>query len=418
MSLPEDHSPLASSEDGALFADLASRRRRCLELLALLQPKAGGLLLFSRANIYYLTGVMCSGVFWLPAGGKPLLMVRKGLLRARLDSAPDEALAVYNSYSELVSLCLDHGAPLSAIVAAEQNSLPWALAESLQKRLSGIAFVPGDMILSRARAVKSPYELSLMRQGGERQARCIDLLLPQRITPGMSEREIARALYDLYFDHGNCCISRMNNFGEEMLMGEVSAGDNGNYPGFYNGPLGCKGQHRSAHFLGAPDSIWMQNSLAMVDTVFCHQGYNTDTSRCYFAGSRRDIPAQARKAHDLCLAIEEAAASRLRPGIAPSELYAMALDMADKAGFGEGFMGLGGNKVPFLGHGVGLHVDEWPVLARRFDLPLEEGMTLALEPKIGLPGIAMVGTENSWEVTGGQARCLTGGPCDIICVEE
>jgi Xaa-Pro aminopeptidase len=91
--------------------------------------------------------------------------------------------------------------------------------------------------------------------------------------------------------------------------------------------------------------------------------------------------------------------------------------MAEKAGFAEGFMGLGGNKVPFLGHGIGLCIDEWPVLARRFDKPLEAGMTLAIEPKIGLPGFGMVGTENTWEVTDNEAVCLSGGIRDFVCVE-
>lgn len=407
-----------TTDDTLLFADLFARQERCRRLLAELHPEAGGALVFSRSNIYYLSGVMCSGVFWLPLQGKPLLMVRKGLERARLDSGPDMSLASYKSYSELPKLAEANGTPLSAVLAAEQNVLSWSLSDSLKKHLPDTRFVPGDMVFSRSRAVKTPYELALMREGGLRQARCIDTLLPQRISPGMTEREIAQALHALYFAEGNCCISRMNNFGEEMVMGEVSIGDNANHPGFYDGPLGCKGIHRSAHFLGAPDTVWVQNSLAMVDTVFCLEGYNTDTSRCYFAGARMDIPPLAQKAHDVCCAIELAVAEKLRPGVTPAALYALSVDMAAKAGFSEGFMGFGGNKVSFLGHSIGLNIDEWPVLAPRFNMPVEPGMTLALEPKIGLPGIGMLGTENTWEVTDGEARCITGGVRDIICVEE
>jgi Xaa-Pro aminopeptidase len=91
--------------------------------------------------------------------------------------------------------------------------------------------------------------------------------------------------------------------------------------------------------------------------------------------------------------------------------------MADEAGFAEGFMGLGNNKVPFLGHGIGLCIDEWPVLANRFDKALREGMTLAVEPKIGLPGIGMVGSENTYEVTPSGAVSLSGKRCELICVE-
>jgi Xaa-Pro dipeptidase len=79
-------------------------------------------------------------------------------------------------------------------------------------------------------------------------------------------------------------------------------------------------------------------------------------------------------------------------------------------------MGLGNNKVNFVGHGIGLAIDEYRVLANDFDLPLEEGMVLAIEPKIGLPGIGMVGTENTFEVTKGGGKALTGNNYDIITI--
>jgi Xaa-Pro dipeptidase len=108
----------------------------------------------------------------------------------------------------------------------------------------------------------------------------------------------------------------------------------------------------------------------------------------------------------------------MKPGAIPASLYAEALDRAEKAGFADAFMGIGDNKVPFLGHGIGLCIDEWPVLAKRFDKPLQAGMTIAMEPKIGLPGIGMVGIENTWEITEDGAVCLSStGLHDVICVE-
>ena len=92
------------------------------------------------------------------------------------------------------------------------------------------------------------------------------------------------------------------------------------------------------------------------------------------------------------------------------------MELAAKAGFAEGFMGLDGNQVAFLGHSIGLNVDERPVLARGFNAPLKAGMTIAIEPKIGLPGFGMVGTENTWEITDSAPRCLTG-PDPMIFME-
>ena len=84
--------------------------------------------------------------------------------------------------------------------------------------------------------------------------------------------------------------------------------------------------------------------------------------------------------------------------------------------FLKNFMGFGSRRVSFLGHGVGLHVDEPPVIAKGFDEPLVEGMVLALEPKKGVPGFGMVGTENTFVVTPAGGRSLTGDSPGMVTV--
>jgi Xaa-Pro aminopeptidase len=74
----------------------------------------------------------------------------------------------------------------------------------------------------------------------------------------------------------------------------------------------------------------------------------------------------------------------------------MAHEMAQKAGFGDYFMGFDSSKVKFLGHGVGLELDEMPVIAKDFDFTLGKNMTLAIEPKFLFPEIGAVGVENTW----------------------
>jgi len=44
-------------------------------------------------------------------------------------------------------------------------------------------------------------------------------------------------------------------------------------------------------------------------------------------------------------------------------------------------------------------------------------MTIAVEPKIGIPGFGMVGLENTFEVTSEGGHSLTGAATGIICVE-
>ncbi len=106
-----------------------------------------------------------------------------------------------------------------------------------------------------------------------------------------------------------------------------------------------------------------------------------------------------------------------KPGVTPSELYAYCIDQAQTRGFMDGFMGLDDNNVPFVGHGIGLTIDEFPPIADRFDLPLQVGMTFAVEPKQGVRGKAMVGVENTFEVTEDGMRCISGDTYEMVPVK-
>ena len=395
--------------------ELAARHERCRALLAQHCPEAGGLLVFSRVSIYYLSGTLANGVLWLPLEGEPVLLARKGLERARMESSLSR-LAPFRSYGELTKNLEEQGSPLSRTVAAEKSVLPWSLAELLTTRLPDLRFIAGDAVLSWAKAVKTPWELQKMRSAGDRQRRAYDLL-SARIRPGMNERQIGIILWEIFFSLGFTGPTRMSGFGEEEFLGHIAAGESGNSPSHYNGPLGLMGAHPAVPFMGNEQVVWEKNTPLGVDTVFTFEGYNSDKTQTYFAGSPASLPEEARKAQDLCMEIEAAVAGRLRPGVTPAELYALSLQMAGQGGYARGYMGMGGNCVPFLGHGIGLAIDEWPVLASRFESPLEVGMTIALEPKVGLPGFGMVGTENTYEVTENGGVCLSGATDGIIFIE-
>lgn len=108
-------------------------------------------------------------------------------------------------------------------------------------------------------------------------------------------------------------------------------------------------------------------------------------------------------------------ASMLVPGAIPSQIYKTVMSGLDVS-FLNGFMGYGTRRVKFLGHGVGLLIDESPVLAEGFDEPLEEGMALALEPKKGIAGVGMVGIENTFLVSPEGGECITGNHPGLMVV--
>lgn len=395
--------------------ELHTRHAACKKLLGSLVPQAQGFLAFSRVSIYYLSGTMANATFWLPLEGDPVLFVRKSVERAHMES-PLPGIVPYRSFGDIYAYLQGTGLPTH--IACEKSMLPWSMAENLIKRMPGIHLLAGDAVMHQARASKTALELGLMRHAGAMHHKGICHILPQRMRPGMTERAIAVLISDIFLNLGHDGTSRMAAFGEEAVLGHISAGENGNYPSHFNGPLGLCGIHPAAPFMGSEATVWQPNTLLSIDTGFSCQGYQTDKTQIFFSGPEKKLPSQVKEAHALCLAIEQEAAAMLRPGAIPAEIYAKALRMAEEGGFAQGFMGLGGNHVPFLGHGIGLAVDEWPVLATGFEVPLPHGLTMAIEPKIGIPGVGMVGSENTYELTENGGVPLSGGPQAIICLEE
>ncbi len=403
-------------EAGEIIPDkeLESRHHRCRELMARIVPDADGLLVFGRLNIYYLSGSLANGAFWLPREGGPVLLVRKSLERAVLES-PLKDIRGFRSYADVFSMLSEKNR--LRLVAAEKGGLSWAMAENLTARFPDVEFASGDHILARARAVKSEWELTKLRHAGALHHTALSELIPSRIHPGMSERDVSHICWEIFFSQGHGGQMRMSGLGEEAFLGHISAGINGMHPSHYNGPLGLKGEHPAVPFMGNAASVWRQGEILSVDVGFNFEGYNTDKTQVYFAGNAAQTPSKARRAHDLCIEIQQTAAAMLKPGAIPSEIYAHAVSTAAKAGFADSFMGLGENQVPFLGHGIGLTIDEWPVLARRFDDPLEPDMVMAIEPKISIPNIGMVGVEDTYVITQTGGVCLTGGGSNIIGVK-
>jgi Xaa-Pro aminopeptidase len=241
-------------------------------------------------------------------------------------------------------------------------------------------------------------------------------LLPPLLREGMTELAIAHILSRLFYEEGHHGILRMGTFGEEVFMGHVAAGDSGNYPSVFNGPLGLRGAHPAVPHMGSAAKVWKAGEPLAIDNGFCFEGYQTDKTQVYWLGKHGTIPAKVRAAHDFCIEVQNWVVEHIRPGVLPSDLWNHVVAWADREGWGEGFMGLGRNKVGFVGHGIGLAIDEYPVLAKGFDLPIEENMVLAVEPKIGIPGVGMVGVENTFVVTPRGGRALTGNQYEIICV--
>jgi Xaa-Pro aminopeptidase len=169
--------------------------------------------------------------------------------------------------------------------------------------------------------------------------------------------------------------------------------------------------------MGNVHKIWEPGEPLMLDIGFQLEGYHTDKTQAYFAGPASSMPDDIRRAHEFCMELQDWLCAAAGPGVTPEELYLHCLDEAVRQGYADGFMGLDENRVPFVGHGIGLTIDEFPPIAKGFTQPLEQGMVIALEPKQGIRDVAMVGVENTFEITADGCRCISGDRYDMVPVE-
>jgi len=365
--------------------------------------------IFGRANQFYLTGTMQDGVLLIPRDREAVLWVRRSLERA-LDESFFPDIRPMRSYRDAAA---GMGA-CPGVIHVETEVVPLALLERFQKHFPFREVKPLDAGAAMVRAKKSAYELAIMERAGRIHRRVLEDAVPGMLREGMSEAELGGEVFSRLVREGHHGITRFGMFGTEMVLGQFGFGENSLYPTGFDGPGGCRGMAPGAPVLGSRDRTLRSGDLVFVDCGCGVQGYHTDKTVTYTF--REPVPEEAVEAHYRCVEVQDEAASLLRPGVMPSEIYETILGSLDPA-FLENFMGYGNRRVQFLGHGIGLAVDEAPAIARGFDEPLEEGMVFAIEPKKGVRGVGMVGIENTFVVTRGGGRCITGKNAGLVPVE-
>jgi Xaa-Pro aminopeptidase len=371
-------------------------------------PDWGLAAIFGRINLYYFTGTIQDGVLLIPRDGDPVFWVRRSYERAM-----DESLFPWiRPMSGFRDAAVGTGR-IPDTVYLETETVPVALLERFRKHFPFRGVRSLDRQVLKVRAVKSAFEISLMERAGEIHRRVLEEWVPGMLREGMTESALASGLYSAMVEQGHQGVVRFGSFNTEIEVGQIGFGENSLYPTCFDGPGGCTGLCPAAPVLGSRGRRLAPGDLVFIDNACGVEGYQTDKTMTYMFG--RALPDDAVGVHRQCVGVQDLMAGLLMPGRTPSSMYSEVMEHLDP-GFLENFMGFGNRRANFLGHGTGLAVDEWPVIAPGFDDPLEEGMTIALEPKKGIAGIGMVGIENTYRVTARGGVSLTGTGPGLILV--
>ncbi len=360
------------------------------------------LLVSSNTNLYYTAGKIFRGYVYIPAKGDAITLAIRPAVEA------DATHLNIRKPEMIVEALSGIGVEIPQTLALEFDTLTHSEYTRLQKCFEGKTLVNGSALLRNARMIKTDYEIERMREDGVHQTAAYE-----RITglyrEGMTDIELQIEIEKVLRLEGLLGFLRTSGSLMEINMGSLLAGDNADTPSPYEFSMGGEGVDASLP-VGANGTLLKPGMAVMVDMNGNFNGYQTDLTRVWAIG---ELPELAVTAHNASLEILHTLEKEGRPGVAISHLCELAYGIVAKHGLEKYFMGHN-QQVGFIGHGVGIELNEGPVIMLRNKSALEENMTIAIEPKFVIPGVGAVGAENTYLVTPNGLENLTPFPEEIL----
>lgn len=358
-------------------------------------------LIAATPNIYYLSMRVFRGYIWVPAEGN----VKYFIVRPVNIGGPDTVQI--HKPEQIPTLLKENALASVKRIGLEFGELFHSEILRLNSIFEGYETADCTMTLKRARMVKTDWEISEMKKDGVLHAYVYGKTR-EFYQPGMTDTELQIALETEMRLRGCLGFPRVSGRMMQINLGSVISGDNADVPTPYDFSMGGRGVDTSLP-VGADGKEMRRGSVVMIDMNGAFNGYQSDMTRTWRIGPVSDI---AVKAHECSRRILRELEQLGRPGTPVSELYIRAERIADEEGLKQYFMGHC-QQVAFIGHGVGIELNEIPVVMRRSRDVLTENMTIALEPKFVIPDIGAVGVENTYRVTDSGLENLTVFPEDL-----
>lgn len=361
------------------------------------------------SELYYYSGSVIPLYLVIPAEGEAFLLARKGDQKLRENVSHIETFSFTGS-KDLQKIWADRKLDTASKIGFTLDSTSYSSVERIIK-LSPAA-LPYDLSWDARfiRMIKSSAEIEVMQRGGKIAAQIPDIIR-KNFKHGMTELEISLFIEN-YFRLNKS--SGLNSKQEALVVspGVCSSGSNTLSGNKFDGICSGKGISHANPF-GASDDVIKEHDPIIFDYAFILEGYHLDITRMANIGKPSD---KVQKAYQAMLTIHKEIISMIKPGVIWEDVFLYAEKRASDFGYSNEFMGLGSDKVRFVGHGVGLLLDEPPFLAPKMKYEIAENMTIAIEPKVSLEGIGVVGIEDTILVTKDGAEIITPAPHDYIII--
>ncbi len=367
------------------------------------QDGIDSILIAGNANIYYISGRFFRGYTLILPDNDPIYFI---IRPTALDTVGVKAFYIRKP-EQIPDVLAKQGICIPKKIALEYDELTYAEMNRLKAVFADAEFADAAPTLRLARMQKTHYEISLMSTDGLHQCAAysqIPNIYKEDMTDLEFQIEIERALRL----EGCLGRSRMSGRLMEINLGSVLYGDNADAPTPYEFALGGAGVDPSLP-VGADGSIMRAGHTVMVDMNGGFNGYQSDMTRVWCIG---EIPELAIKAHECSRRILRRLEEIGHPGCPVADLYNEAMKIVEEEKLTDYFMGHT-QQAGFIGHGVGIELNEQPAITPRSKVSLLHNMTLAIEPKFVIPGVGAVGVENTYIVTEDGLKSITHFPEEI-----
>ena len=353
------------------------------------------ILLGTNVNNYYMAGRVFSGYVYINNEGFLHYYVKRPAL------LKGDNVTYIRKPEDIPALLQEAGVAAPATIGLEMDFMSYSDIARLVKLFPEAQATNGSGIMRYVRSTKTAYEIEKTRISAQGHM-SVYKSLKGIYHPGMTDIELQIEIESRLRRAGCLGIFRVAGPSMEVFMGSLISGDNADNPSPYDFAMGGAGLDSSLPG-GCNGTVIEPGMSTMVDLCGNFTGYMTDISRTYSVGTLSEL---AYKAHDCSVAIHHAIVAMARPGVKAADIYNLSRTMAEEADLAQYFMGHN-QQAGFMGHGVGIEINEAPVLAPRSRDILEEGNIIAVEPKFVIPGTGAVGIENTYLITADGCENLT-----------
>jgi len=376
-----------------LTKDMEIRRQRLQEAMRTINAEA--CIITTSVNLFYLTGKVYNGYFYLPAEGKPIHFVK------RPEGIAFENTVYIRKPEQITEELKNMGIALPKTILLETDVISFGECSRLLNTFGLIEASNASTLLRKIRSIKTDFEIEQIRACA-RKHEAVYKLIPSVYRSGMTDIELQIEIERLMRLHGSMGIFRSYGDNMDIYMGSLLVGENAEAPSPYDYALGGAGSTPVLP-LGASGQKIKNGQTIMVDMAGNYTPWMTDITRVFSAGKTLGI---AYDAHQVSIDIHNHIMDIARPGTSCADLYNISMEMAKKHNLESYFMGTK-QQAKFVGHGLGLEINEPPVLTPRSKEVLEPNIAFALEPKFVIPEVGAVGIENTYLVTEGGIEKLT-----------